>query len=193
MFQSLFDTKVQSIMYQMITQMMEKLDKSSTKATTTGDATSAASSDPNVGGGRNPVGLSGTPVSGDFASLINQASEKYGVSPALVKAVIKAESNFNSQAVSSAGALGLMQLMPGTARSLGVDNPLDPAQNIDGGVKFLSSLLKRYNGNVQYAVAAYNAGPGAVDSAGGIPAYRETQVYVQRIMSYLQSSNEWSG
>ncbi len=189
MFQSLFDNKVQSIMYQMITQMMEKLENSSTKtaaATTQSASTSNTSADPNVGGGRNVV-------SGDFASLINQASEKYGVNPVLVKAVIKAESNFNSQAVSSAGALGLMQLMPATARSLGVDNPLDPAQNIDGGVKFLSSLLDRYNGNVQYALAAYNAGPGAVDRAGGIPAYRETQVYVQRIMSYLQSSNEWSG
>jgi soluble lytic murein transglycosylase-like protein len=194
MFQSLFDTKVQSIMYQMITQLMEKLENSSSKSTSTKDeATSSVTGDANVGGGKYSVGLSGSAVSGDFASLINQASEKYGVSPALVKAVIKAESNFNSQAVSSAGAQGLMQLMPGTARSLGVDNPLDPAQNIEGGVKYLSGLLDRYNGNVQYALAAYNAGPGAVDRAGGIPAYRETQTYVQRIMGYLQSSNEWSG
>jgi soluble lytic murein transglycosylase-like protein len=193
MFQSLFDNKVQSIMYQMMTQLMEKMESSSKKSTATTGGTTSTTNDPNVGGGRNTVGVSETPVSGDFASLINQAAAKYDVSPTLVKAVIKAESNFNAQAVSSCGAQGLMQLMPATARSLGVDNPLDPAQNIEGGVKFLSSLLKRYNGNVQYALAAYNAGPGAVDRAGGIPAYRETQVYVQRIMSYLQSSSEWSG
>jgi soluble lytic murein transglycosylase-like protein len=185
--QSLFDNKMQSIMYQMIYQLMQKLENSKTTSTAT------VSDDPNVGAGKNTVSGSGSPVTGDFASLINQASEKYGVNPTLVKAVIQAESNFNSQAVSSAGALGLMQLMPATASSLGVDNPLDPAQNIDGGVRFLSSLLDRYDGNIQLAVAAYNAGPGAVDRAQGIPPYRETQVYVQRIMGYLQSSNEWSG
>jgi soluble lytic murein transglycosylase-like protein len=134
-----------------------------------------------------------TSSQGNFADLINEAAQRYGVNPQLVQAVIKAESNFNPSAVSSAGALGLMQLMPATASSLGVSDPLNPAQNIDGGVHFLSQLMSHYNGNVKLALAAYNAGPGAVDRYQDVPPYQETQLYVNRIMSYLESNNQWKG
>lgn len=116
-----------------------------------------------------------------YKNDINQASLKYGVDPAFVRAVIHAESHFNPQAMSKTGAQGLMQLMPATAKELGVKNSLSAQQNIKGGVKHLSRLLKKYNGDNKLAAAAYNAGEGAVKKYGGIPPYKETQVYVERV------------
>src|SRR6476661_245907 len=126
-----------------------------------------------------------------ITQMIREVSTRYRVDPALVRAVIQTESNWNSNAVSRVGALGLMQLVPGTAQQLGVSNALDPKQNLDGGVRYLHSLLERYNGDLDKALAAYNAGPGAVDRAGGIPRYRETQNYVQKVTdSYFRPGSD---
>lgn len=118
-----------------------------------------------------------------YGTLISDAARRHGVDPALVAGVIESESGFNARATSSAGAKGLMQLMDGTARSLGVSDPYDPGQNINGGTKFLRQLLDRYNGDSRLALAAYNAGGGAVDRYGGVPPYPETQRYVPRVLA----------
>lgn len=117
-----------------------------------------------------------------FLPLFRAAGTRYGVDPALLSAVARAESGYDPSAVSSAGALGLMQIMPGTAAGLGVD-PLDPAQAVDGAARYLAAQLERF-GSVELALAAYNAGPGAVARHGGIPPYAETQNYVKRVLGY---------
>jgi soluble lytic murein transglycosylase-like protein len=120
-----------------------------------------------------------------YDHLIAKAAQKYNVDSALIKAVIKAESNFNHRAVSPKGAQGLMQLMPKTASSLQVQDSFHPEKNIEGGVRYLRYLLQYFNGSLPLALAAYNAGENAVVRYGGIPPYPETQTYVQRVLSYL--------
>ncbi|MCH7305169.1 MULTISPECIES: lytic transglycosylase domain-containing protein [Acinetobacter] len=122
-----------------------------------------------------------------FDPLIRQAAQQHGVSEGLIKAVMHTESGFNINARSPVGAQGLMQLMPATARRFNVNNAYDPQQNIFAGAKYLSWLLKRFNGNTQLAIAAYNAGEGNVDKYGGIPPFRETQDYVRRVTSRYQN------
>lgn len=121
------------------------------------------------------------PAPAQLDSLVQESAEKHHVDPNLVRAVISTESNWNTAAVSRKGAQGLMQLIPTTAQKLGVGNAFDPAQNVDAGVRYLGMLLERYKGDLSKALAAYNAGPGVVDRFGGVPNYRETRNYVQKV------------
>ncbi len=122
-----------------------------------------------------------------YAPLIEQAAARYGLDPSVLYGLIQQESGFNPSARSGAGALGLTQLMPSTAASLGVAEPLDPAQSIEGGARYLSQLLHQFAGNTADALAAYNAGPGAVQQYGGVPPYPETQQYVTNVLGYAAS------
>lgn len=123
--------------------------------------------------------VSGVP----YASEINAAAKKYGLDPSLLAGLVKQESGFNPNARSSAGATGLTQLMPATAKSLGVTDATNPAQALDGGAKYLKQMLDKFGGDPKLALAAYNAGPGAVTRFGGIPPYAETKAYVEKVLS----------
>jgi len=137
-------------------------------------------------------GVKGLPAAQEAASLAwmmdyaDRYSRAHNLSPALIKAIIRAESNGNRYAVSRKGAKGMMQLMPFTSKRLKVNDPFDPVENIEGGVKYIKELLGAFRGNVVHAVAAYNAGPAAVRKYGGIPPYQETRIYVKRVLGYYQ-------
>jgi soluble lytic murein transglycosylase len=122
--------------------------------------------------------------SNKFDPIIVEASKKYNLEAPLIKAVIKAESDFDPNAISNKGARGLMQIMPFNFRSLNVENPFDPNQSIDAGARYLRDMLDRFQGKLALSLAAYNAGPGAVDRYNGIPPYQETEEYVERVMKY---------
>ncbi|MDD5369949.1 MAG: lytic transglycosylase domain-containing protein [Anaerolineaceae bacterium] len=180
---TIFSSAFQSVLIELVMQLQSRLGSTGVaSASPTGEGITIA-------GASSTYGSTGG-SSGKFADLVDQAARRYDLHPGLINAVIQAESSFNPNSISSAGAQGLMQLMPGTAHSLGVSNPLDPAQNIEGGARYLRQLIDQF-GDVKLAVAAYNSGPGAVQRYQGIPPYRETQVYVNRVMEYF-SANQWS-
>jgi soluble lytic murein transglycosylase-like protein len=150
------------------------------QASTTADAASV--------GAQPTVAPTGSGSEGSqYDALIEQAAARNGVDPAVLHGLIQQESAFNPNSTSSAGAAGLTQLMPGTASSLGVANPLDPAESIEGGARYLSQMMGKFGGNTTDALAAYNAGPGAVQQYGGVPPYAETQSYVSKVLGYAEA------
>ncbi len=130
---------------------------------------------------------------GSFAALFRELERRFQLPPGLVGAVARAESGLNPRAVSPAGALGLMQLLPSTAWALGVEDPFDPVQNAEAGARYLRQLLERFHGDVRLALAAYNAGPGAVERYGGIPPYAETRAYVKKVLAFLEEERTRGG
>ena len=135
-----------------------------------------------------PQGVgTGAESGGEYEALIEQAAARNGVDPAVLHGLIQQESGFDPSATSGAGAAGLTQLMPGTASSMGVANPLNPAESIEGGARYLGQLLREFGGNTTDALAAYNAGPGAVQEYGGVPPYSETESYVSKVLGYAET------
>ncbi len=163
---SLLTTNMQSLYYQAFVKLLEKyIEKTLEKNTSSGN--------------------------GSFSEIIEAMASKYKIDPDLVEAVVNVESGGDPNAISPAGAQGLMQLMPETASSLGVRDAFDPLQNIEGGVRYLSQLIDYFGGDITKALAGYNAGPGAVDEYNGVPPYKETRSYVQSVLSaYASSQNE---
>jgi len=156
-----------------------------------GSARSPASADAPAGDAQaKNAATAGPPAAAKspYGSIIDAAAQRNGLDPALVGAVIAQESDYRADAVSTAGAMGLMQLMPDTAHDLGVADPFDAAENVEGGARLLRSLLDRYNGRLDLALAAYNAGPAAVDRYGGIPPFAQTQGYVSSIMARYRAA-----
>jgi soluble lytic murein transglycosylase len=137
-------------------------------------------------GVKDPPPIRGRASTGWMMDYADRYSRAHNLSPALVKAIIRAESNGNRFAVSRKGAMGMMQLMPFTSKRLKVNDPFDPVENIEGGVKYIKELMGTFRGNVVHAVAAYNAGPAAVQKYGGIPPYPETRIYVKRVLNFYE-------
>jgi soluble lytic murein transglycosylase-like protein len=154
-----------------------------TQLATATTATAAPAAAPTATAGLMATGASELPADVPFGAEITAAAKKHGIDPALLAGLVKQESNFNPNAGSPAGARGLTQLMPGTAAGLGVTNVLDPIQSLDGGAKYLRQQLDAFGGDVTRALAAYNAGPGAVQRYGGVPPYAETQNYVRIVQA----------
>jgi soluble lytic murein transglycosylase-like protein len=148
----------------------------------------ASATGPGLGSALSAAGVTpatgATGADGPYKAEIDAAAQKYGLDPALLRGLIRQESNFDPNAGSPAGAQGLCQLMPGTAAALGCTNVHDPAQNIDAGARYLRQQLDAFGGDVSKALAAYNAGPGAVQRYGGVPPYAETQNYVRQVQAY---------
>jgi soluble lytic murein transglycosylase-like protein len=159
---------------------------SALQAATTADVASATGA--YEGAGQSALqGAAGAEAGGQYESLVDQAAERNGLDPAVLHGLIQQESGFDANASSSAGASGLTQLMPGTASSLGVANPTNPAESIEGGARYLGQLMSQFGGNTEDALAANNAGPGAVQEYGGIPPYSETQSYVSKVLGYADA------
>jgi soluble lytic murein transglycosylase-like protein len=152
------------------------------------NALQAASATPATAVAASYQGAAGSePTTSQYDGLIEQAAQRNGLDPAVLHGLIQQESDFNPGSQSTAGAMGLTQLMPDTASSLGVANPMNPAESIEGGARYLSGLMKEFGGNTTDALAAYNAGPGAVKQYGGVPPYAETQSYVTKVLGYAEA------